>query len=416
MIYHLHTTGTPVSWSIAAIYEKSLGIASEAARNWHSRHDSIEALIRVEREDDGSVRKAECVEIFWVKQDRQDKDTHGIFVSGFKDIVDDDTRSIIEELLRQAMIAQGYLIPPRQWAARYPASKIVSDRFRDFNRAYEDHKKAGTSRDEFFEDRWIMFMERPRDHVLAYTVKPRGKGYGIEPGREGLTDPTQGKSWREIEDANAYCRHLNSGFSWEEAQILMRPEPVEAPYPIADQALDALDAHLRDVGDDGRHDDLRTQIEEEGERAFNRSNMRGHVTSSMMVVRLDTMECLLIEHLHHQLWLAPGGHYETGTLLESALREVEEETGLTDVEPVLRHPIHIDTHPITARPAKNEGEHFHSDYLYGGIARGSTDLVAQEDEVAGADWKPLEEVARWKGHAGDGARRMISILKEKGLR
>lgn len=185
---------------------------------------------------------------------------------------------------------------------------------------------------------------------------------------------------------------------------------------IADEALAALDLHIADVGDNGQFDGLRTQLQEEGELAFLRSNMRGHVTSSMMVVRLDTMECLLINHLHHQLWLAPGGHYEKGSLLESALREVEEETGVTDVEPIIGHPIHIDTHPITARPAKNEGEHFHSDYLFGGIARGSTDLIPQEEEVAEADWKSLEEVAQWQGHAGDGARRMISILKEKGLR
>ena len=185
---------------------------------------------------------------------------------------------------------------------------------------------------------------------------------------------------------------------------------------IVQQALAALDAHVADVGDAGRFDALRSQLEEEGERAFLRSNMRGHVTSSMMVVRLDRMECLLIDHLHHQLWLAPGGHYETGSLIESAVREVEEETGLTDIEPILDHPIHIDTHPITARPAKNEGEHWHHDMLFGGIARGGTDLVPQEEEVAKAEWKPLDEVAQWQGHAGDGARRMISILKEKGLR
>lgn len=416
MIYHLHATGTPISWSIAAIYENSLGIASEAAKAWHTKQGSIEAIIRIDRQPDGTVKNCCCVEMLWVDQDRQQDATHRIFISGFKDIVDSETRGMIETLLRQAMIERGYLIPPRQWALRYPATKLVSDRFKDFNRAYEEHKKAGGSQDEFFEERWIMFMDRPKDHVLAYTVKPRGNGYGIEPEREGLTDPTDGKVWREIEEATAYCRHLNSGFDWEETQILMTPEPVEAPYTIKDQALDALDAHLREVGDDGRHDGLRAQIEEEGDHAFHRSNMRGHVTSSMMVVRPDTMECLLIDHLHHKIWLAPGGHYEGGTLLESALREVEEETGVTDVEPVFGHPIHIDTHPVTARPAKNEGEHFHSDYLFGGIARGSTELVAQEDEIAKAEWKPLDEVAQWQGHAGDGAKRMISILEEKGLR
>jgi len=416
MIYHLHMTGTPASWSIAALYEDSLGIAKAAAKAWHDEHQGTEALVRIEPTQDGSAFAIECMELLWIEQERQDRNDRPVFISGFRSEVDDDTRAMIDGCLRKAMIDKGHLIPPREWARRYPASKLMADRFRDFSRAHDEHREAGGTREDFFEDRWIMFMERPEDHVLAYTVKPRGKGYGIEPEREGLTDPTDGEIWREVEDANAHCRHLNSGFSWDETRILMTPEPLDAPYTIADQALDALDAHLSDVGDDGRHDALRAQIEEEGERAFERSNMRGHVTSSMMVVRLDTMECLLIDHLHHQLWLAPGGHYETGTLLESALREVEEETGLTDVEPIIDHPIHFDTHPITARPAKNEGEHFHSDYLFGGIARGSTDLVPQKEEVAKAEWKPLDEVAEWEGHAGDGARGMISMLKEKGLR
>ena len=182
---------------------------------------------------------------------------------------------------------------------------------------------------------------------------------------------------------------------------------------VTAEAIAALDLHLANVGDDGRHDCLRAQLLEEGDAAFLRSNMRGHVTASMMVVRLDTMECLLIDHLHHKLWLPPGGHYEGGSLLENALREVKEETGLTNIEPLQAHPLHIDTHPITARPAKNEGEHVHHDLLFGGIARGSTKLVPQIEEVAKADWKMLNEVATWEGHAGDGARRFLEILKKQ---
>ena len=195
----------------------------------------------------------------------------------------------------------------------------------------------------------------------------------------------------------------------------MKHEPVDVTQSVDSEALDHLDAYLKDTGDDGRHDALRAQIIEEGTKAFERSNMRGHVTSSMMVVRLDTMECLLIDHLHHKKWLAPGGHYEQGSLLESALREVQEETGISDVEPIQPHPIHIDTHPVTARPAKNEGDHYHSDYLYGGIARGNVTLTPQEEEVAQAAWKSLTDVAATQGHAGDGARRMLEILKARNL-
>lgn len=166
------------------------------------------------------------------------------------------------------------------------------------------------------------------------------------------------------------------------------------------------------------------QVIEEGEKVFERSNMRGHITTSMMVLDKSLQSCLLVDHIHHKLWLAPGGHVEDGSLIENAIREVIEETGIQTIKPLQETPVHIDTHPITARPAKKEGEHFHHDILFvgvtdyvvdtsqGTVGLGEDDALAhQEEEVADAKWFNLREVAQKTGHAAEGAQNIIRLME-----
>lgn len=179
------------------------------------------------------------------------------------------------------------------------------------------------------------------------------------------------------------------------------------------EALDQLSAfHHAFPGHRERLWSLWLQLVEEGDNALIRGNMRGHVTASMLVLDPTMSECLLVDHLHHKLWLPPGGHLEEGTLAENALREVAEETGLTDVQLLLPHPVHIDTHPITPRPAKNEGAHYHHDMLFLGLSS-STEIQRQEEEVADVKWWSLEGIAQGSGHAADGARNALSIIQRQ---
>ncbi len=100
---------------------------------------------------------------------------------------------------------------------------------------------------------------------------------------------------------------------------------------------------------------------------FVRSNLPGHITGSGFVIQGEEM--LLIHHRYIKEWFQPGGHVDPGeNPLQTALREIEEETGWhttarpTNFNPLV--PIDIDAHLIPANPIKNEPEHWHIDFAY----------------------------------------------------
>lgn len=130
-----------------------------------------------------------------------------------------------------------------------------------------------------------------------------------------------------------------------------------------------------------------------------RETMPGHATTSAFVLSPDHDRILLIDHVVIGRWLQPGGHYEpAASFHESALREAVEETGVSG--PIL-HPWHrggdlpfaIDSHEVPGNPRRNEPPHIHHDLQYLFIADPALPLIAQEEEVHAAAWKPVAELA-----------------------
>lgn len=118
----------------------------------------------------------------------------------------------------------------------------------------------------------------------------------------------------------------------------------------------------------------------------------GHVTCGAVVIDHDG-RLLLIQHKALGRWLLPGGHLEQGdvNLREAALRELEEETGIswkgTIVPP--GHgvtPVDIDLHTIPANPAKGEPEHWHADFRWA-LRVKEPEVVLQAEEVDGYAWR-----------------------------
>lgn len=140
------------------------------------------------------------------------------------------------------------------------------------------------------------------------------------------------------------------------------------------------------------------------ENPFCRKQMPIHITSSALVFNPELDQILLIHHKATDSWLQPGGHFELPLSLgnserlalllwHSAQREVLEETGVAvSLAPGYSLngsiiPIDVDLHSINARPEKDEGAHWHIDFMYAAVAQGqSSKFALQLSEVLNAQW------------------------------
>lgn len=131
---------------------------------------------------------------------------------------------------------------------------------------------------------------------------------------------------------------------------------------------------------------------------FSRKNMKGHITTSALIVSPDGRQCLMIHHNVFDRLMQPGGHHEGyQTLIDSARREGLEETSVIGL---IDHPwttsssraFDIDSHPIAANAKKNEGDHVHHDVLFLMQADPSQPLKPQLEEVRRVDWFDTEQL------------------------
>ncbi|KWT95544.1 MULTISPECIES: NUDIX domain-containing protein [unclassified Variovorax] len=154
---------------------------------------------------------------------------------------------------------------------------------------------------------------------------------------------------------------------------------------------------------------------------FLRSNMRGHLTSSMLVLDETRARVLVIHHKAYNRWLPPGGHAEQPcSLFDSALREAEEETGVTDLNcpgawSLAPIPLDINTHAIAAQQRKNEGKHWHHDFVYLGMVDEPYDPVPQIEEVHSCRWLDLAEFANDPDETNQRLARKVQPLIAAGM-
>lgn len=148
---------------------------------------------------------------------------------------------------------------------------------------------------------------------------------------------------------------------------------------------------------ENRDEDLRQlvdQLTRDDTAILDRSNMNGHITTSGLVINPEATKVLMINHKALGRWLQPGGHYEGELPLAlSALREVREETGSHPFRIFDDIPLDIDTHAIPENPVKQEGDHYHHDFVYLMIAHEDAPS-AQEQEVSEARWVDLDEASQ----------------------
>ena len=113
------------------------------------------------------------------------------------------------------------------------------------------------------------------------------------------------------------------------------------------------------------------------ENCFQRTHLPGHITGSTWIINPVKTKALLVHHVKLNKWVQPGGHADGDeNILNVALREAEEETGLKNLRPLMDI-FDLDIHIIPER--KDFREHFHYDIRFLVSANEQDPIIVSEE-------------------------------------
>lgn len=113
--------------------------------------------------------------------------------------------------------------------------------------------------------------------------------------------------------------------------------------------------------------------------------------------------------LHRKLkrWVQPGGHADGQCdTLSVALREAEEESGISGISPISEDIFDIDIHLIPARPG--EEAHYHYDIRY--LLRAPHENVVISDESDALEWWSAADFAARREETDEAVLRMAALI------
>lgn len=125
---------------------------------------------------------------------------------------------------------------------------------------------------------------------------------------------------------------------------------------------------------------------------FERSLEHGHITGSAWLINKVGDKALLLHHRKLDKWLQLGGHADgESDILEVAIKEAQEESGINHIKPISEKIFDIDIHEIPANP--KEKAHLHYDIRFLLQVQSDEDFI-QNNESKELRWisKNIEEL------------------------
>ena len=129
-----------------------------------------------------------------------------------------------------------------------------------------------------------------------------------------------------------------------------------------------------------------------------RENRIAHMTSSGLILNETLDKILMVHHNIYQTWAWTGGHADGNSdLLEVAISEGLEETGIEFLEPLSTEPLAIDILPVLGHIKRGHyvSAHLHLNITYVLIGDESKSLVIKEDENSGVKWILVSDLKRY---------------------
>lgn len=131
------------------------------------------------------------------------------------------------------------------------------------------------------------------------------------------------------------------------------------------------------------------------DNVLTRENELVHFTASSWIVTPARDRVLMAYHNLYDSWAWLGGHADgEADLLAVALREAQEESGLSDVRPVSAQPLSLEILPVTQhfKRGKFVSAHLHLNLTYLLEADPGAALHCKPDENSGVRWFRPEDV------------------------
>lgn len=128
---------------------------------------------------------------------------------------------------------------------------------------------------------------------------------------------------------------------------------------------------------------------------FSRDNAAAHFTASGLVFNPSLHKVLLVHHTIYRAWTWTGGHADgERDLLQVALREAREETGIREVRPLREDIATVDVLPVFGHVKAGQyiSAHLHLSVGYALVAEESQPLSVCEGENTDVRWVDLPDM------------------------